>query len=188
MHDINMEFMNKANFLNVLLFFAFFLSPVWVTAAEDYDVSQLLGLSLEELMNISIVTASKREESIQSTPSTVTVVTQQQITDRHYINLIDLLQDLPGFDIQKATDETRYHNITFRGHLGNNKFLILQNGIRIDSPTGEIIPVADNFPLYNAKQIEILYGPAAALYGADAFGGVINIITKEVVSLLVLLL
>ena len=55
-----------------------------------------------------------------------------------------------------------------------------KDGIRINSPTVEpIIPVAENYPLYNAKQVEILYGPASAIYGADAFSGVINIITEN---------
>jgi outer membrane cobalamin receptor len=145
---------------------------------RDYS-DYLLEMSLEELLSTTITTASKRQEHISDTPSTVIVITQQQILTRRYINLADLLRDLPGVDIQKANDETRYHNITLRGHLGNNKFLILQDGVRIDSPTGEIITVADNFPLYYAKQVEIVYGPAAALYGADAFGGVINIITED---------
>lgn len=142
---------------------------------DDY----LISLSLEELMNMTITTPSKHKENIRDTPSTVIVVTKQQILSRRYVNLIDLIRDLPGTDVQFANDETRYHNVTLRGHLGNNKFLILQNGFRIDSPTGEIIPIAQNFPLYYAKQVEIVYGPAAALYGADAFGGVINIVTED---------
>ena len=149
-----------------------------VFAEKAMEVDYLLSLSLEELMSIPITTASKQEEKLKDTASTVLVITQQQIMTRRYINLIDLLRDLPGVDVHSVTDETRYHNVTLRGHLGNNKFLILQDGIRIDSPTGEIIPVASNFPLYNAKQVEIVYGPAAALYGADAFGGVINIVTE----------
>lgn len=149
-----------------------------VSANDPADLQSLLDLSLEELMNVRVVTASKQAENIRDTPATVIVITKQQILNRRYINLIDLLEDLPGIDVQRVTEETRYHNITLRGHLGNNKFLILQDGIRIDSPTGEAIPIADNFPLYHAKQVEIVYGPAAALYGADAFGGVINIITE----------
>lgn len=148
-------------------------------AADKASVGGLLKLSLEELTELEIVTASKAPEKIYETPSTVIVITAEQILTRRYINLVDLLEDLPGVDVQRAVEDSRYHNITIHGNQGNNKFLILQDGIRIDSPTGEVIPIADNFPLYHAKQVEILYGPAAALYGADAFGGVINIITAE---------
>jgi iron complex outermembrane receptor protein len=55
----------------------------------------------------------------------------------------------------------------------------MQDGVRISSPTGERIPISDNFPLYHAKQVEVAYGPVSSVYGADAFAGVINIITEE---------
>ncbi|MCP4698143.1 MAG: TonB-dependent receptor [Gammaproteobacteria bacterium] len=157
----------------------FMVFTVSVAAEEAADMQDLLALSLDELMNVSIITASKNVETVSDTPATVIVVSKRQILERRYINLADLLQDLPGVDVQRNTKSKLYHNITLRGHLGSAKFLILQNGIRIDSPAGGSIPVADNFPLYHAKQVEILFGPAAALYGADAFGGVINIITEK---------
>jgi outer membrane cobalamin receptor len=154
--------------------------PILVVAAEEQAMNQLLDLSLEQLMEVPIITASKHEETIDDTPSTVIVVTQDQIYRRHYVNLLDLLRDLPGIDVQKNNHQTEYNTFTLRGHVSSNKFLILQDGVRITSPTGEAIPIADNFPLYYAKRVEILYGPAAALYGADAFGGVINIISESV--------
>ncbi len=155
------------------------LSNLVMAAEDEPQIDTLLGLSLEDLMKVPIVTASRFVEKVTDTPTTVIVVTRQQIQNRRYINLIDLLQDLPGVDVQRGVEDVRYHNITIRGHQGNNRFLILQDGVRIDSPTGELIPVAENFPLYHAHQVEILYGPAAAVYGADAFGGVINIITEN---------
>ena len=153
--------------------------PVIAVEPDKQKIDQLMNLSLEQLMEIPIVTASKHEETIDDTPSTVIVVTKEQIHQRHYVNLLDLIRDLPGVDLQKNNHQTEYSTMTLRGHVSSNKFLILQDGIRITSPTGEAIPVADNFPLYYAKRVEILYGPAAALYGADAFGGVINIISDS---------
>jgi len=153
--------------------------PVIAVEPDKQKIDQLMNLSLEQLMEIPIVTASKHEETIDDTPSTVIVVTKEQIHQRHYVNLLDLIRDLPGVDLQKNNHQTEYSTMTLRGHVSSNKFLILQDGIRITSPTGEAIPVADNFPLYYAKRVEILYGPTAALYGADAFGGVINIISDS---------
>ncbi|MEZ5670963.1 MAG: TonB-dependent receptor [Thiotrichaceae bacterium] len=152
--------------------------PIFAIANEKQAMTQLRDLSLEQLMEVSIVTASKHEETIDDTPSTVIVVTREQIQRRHYVNLLDLLRDLPGTDLQKNNHQVEYNTFTLRGHVSSNKFLILQDGVRITSPTGEAIPIADNFPLYYAKRVEVLYGPAAALYGADAFGGVINIISE----------
>lgn len=142
-------------------------------------IDQLSGLSLAELMNVEITTASKRSEDINDTPSTVFVITQEQIRQRRYTSLVDLLQDLPGVDVHRNTRSTVYHNVLLRGHLNNSKFLILQDGVRIEPAAGDQVPIAENFPLYHVKQVEILYGPAAALYGADAFAGVINLITED---------
>ncbi len=157
-----------------------FIAQLAASATEHQLISQLRNLSLEELMEVPIVTASKHEETIDSTPSTIIVVTKEQIAHRNYINLLDLIRDLPGVDLQRNNHQTEYNTVTLRGHVGSNKFLILQDGIRITAATGEAIPIANNFPLYHAKRVEVLYGPAAALYGADAFGGVINIITETV--------
>ena len=162
----------------------FSLNTIAATSeSHDDDVAKvrlLLNLSLEELFEVPIMTvttASRREEKITETPANIMVITKQQIEQRRYINLADLLQDLPSVDIQRFNASERYHTIHFRGH---EKFLILQDGIRIDSPTGDAIPVADNFPLHHAKRVEIVYGPGAALYyGADGFTGIINIITED---------
>ncbi len=159
-----------------------------VAASEENDdvakMRSLMNLSLEELFEVPIITvttASRREEKITETPANIIVISKQQIEQKRYINLIDLLQDLPSVGIQRFNSSESYHTIHFRGH---EKFLILQNGIRIDSPTGDAIPIADNFPLYHAKRVEIVYGPGAALYyGADGFAGIINIITEDANSI-----
>jgi outer membrane receptor protein involved in Fe transport len=143
------------------------------------DVLPLLPLSLDELIAIPVTTASRRAEAREQTPAHIMVITREQMRNRRYKSLADLLEDLPGVDFQRGTRSSQYNNFVFQGHLSNNKLLILLDGVRIDHPAGGKIPVAENFSLYFAKQVEILYGPAAALYGADAFAGVINIITEK---------
>jgi outer membrane cobalamin receptor len=107
------------------------------------------------------------------------VITREQMRDRRYKNLADLLEDLPGVDFQRGTRSAQYNNFAFQGHISNNKLLIMLDGVRIDHPAGGKLPIAENFGLYMARQVEVLYGPAAALYGADAAAGVINIITDK---------
>jgi outer membrane cobalamin receptor len=68
------------------------------------------------------------------------------------------------------------------GSFRQDYFVILPDGMRISSPTNEPLPVLENFPLYLAKQIEVVYGPGSALYGADDMAGVINIITEKSAS------
>jgi outer membrane receptor protein involved in Fe transport len=139
----------------------------------------LLPLSLEELIATPVITASRRQEGREQTPAHIMVITREQMRDRRYKNLADLLEDLPGVDFQRGTRSAQYNNFAFQGHISNNKLLIMLDGVRIDHPAGGKLPIAENFGLYMARQVEVLYGPAAALYGADAAAGVINIITDK---------
>ena len=147
--------------------------------AEHGELHQYLRMDLSDLMAVEVTTPSLLGETVHSAPGSVAVITRAQIRDRGYRHLAQLLGDLPGIDIQNYSDGTTFNRIAFRGVTGNNKFLILQDGVRINSPTGEPIPVAGNFPLYHAQQVEVVFGPASAIYGADAFTGVVNIVTRD---------
>jgi len=137
-------------------------------------------LSIEELMNIKVVTASKNIQSILQAPATTIVVTEDQIEARKYRSLLDVIQDLPDFVINDFVNTDNRNIISMRGFDNQSKFIILLNGIRISNAEGEVMPIFENYPVHLAKQIEIVYGPASALYGADAMAGVINIITKNI--------
>lgn len=151
-----------------------------VCAQTDlFGVDKLASLSLAELMNIPVVTASRQLETRDQSPAHVLVFTREQIRERRYRNLADLLEDLPGVDFMRGTKSSAYNNFTFQGFSGPNKLLVLLDGVRVGNPAGGNFPVADNFALYAAKQVEVVFGPAAALYGADAVAGVVNIITDH---------
>ena len=66
-----------------------------------------------------------------------------------------------------------------RGVPGNNKLVILVNGMRVNPPGGENIPLRSDFSVRNAEQIEVIYGSGSTLYGGDAVSAVINIITRK---------
>ncbi len=160
---------------------AFFLLPLLVPSAHAGEESfeMILELPLSALMKLEVTTPSSTRQKLEDAPGTIIVITQQQIEERGYVNLLDLLQDLPGIDVNQKSIEEFYNQVTIRGNVGNNKFIIMQDGMRISSPTGEHIPISDNFPLYHARQVEVAFGPVSAVYGADAFTGVINIITES---------
>ena len=151
------------------------------TAATD-SVLPLLPLSLEELIATPVITASRRQEGREQTPAHIMVVTREQMRDRRYKNLADLLEDLPGVNFQRGTKSSQFNQFTVQGYLGPNKLVLMLDGIRIGQPSGGNIPVAENLALYHAKQVEVVFGPAAALYGADAVAGVVNIITDNATS------
>jgi outer membrane receptor for ferrienterochelin and colicin len=142
------------------------------TAADDFYM-----LSVEDLLNLKVVTASKNSQGASSAPATIFVVTSEQIKTRGYSNLEEVLDDIPEIEIQHKSAAEYSNYVSFRGIAGNEKFIIMIDGIRVNSATGTPHAVTNNYPVANAKQIEVILGPASALYGVDAFTGIVNIIT-----------
>lgn len=162
--------------LSLITALCWFFVTVQLTSGKSADFFEM---NLAQLMDQVVITPSKTFQKISEAPGTVIVVTKQQIRERGYINLVDLLEDLPGVDIQRQSAPNPFNRISIRGITGNNKFIILQNGFRISGPTGENIAIDNNFPVFHVQRVEIIYGPASALYGADAFSGIINLITEK---------
>lgn len=156
------------------------LSICFLHCEARAESSSVFDLSLEELQNIAVETASKRPQKLIETPADVIVIRKEQINARGYRHLGDLLEDLPNVDVFKNVAEEAKTLVGIRGNAGNNKFIILKNGQRLNPPTGEQLPVDFNYPLFDADRVEIVYGPASALYGADAFTGIINIVTTNI--------
>lgn len=156
-----------------------YLRPTEETATGSG--AEEIGLSEEEFSfgEVTVVTVSKREQKVADAPATVYVVTDDMIKDRGYANLEDLLDDIPGVEIQRKSVAEFSNYITFRGIAGNEKFVVLQDGIRISAIDGTPHVVGVNYALAHAKRVEVILGPASALYGVDAFSGIVNIITKS---------
>lgn len=148
----------------------------------DGGAVPLYAINLEELLSTPVITASRTDVPLQQVAGTVLVLTRQDLRERGYRHLGELLRALPGVEVQGYSSATFYNRVSWRGLAGNNKFIILQNGVRIAAPASEPIPIVDNFPLYYVQRVEIVYGPASALYGADALSGVINLITDTAVA------
>jgi outer membrane cobalamin receptor len=151
--------------------------PVWAQAGST--PRDLGRATLEDLLNIRITTVSLTPESLADAPGRVQVVTAAQIRRRGYRSLADLLKDLPDFKVDLAGNPDYPIELTVQGTRGASRVVLLLDGIRISSPTNEPLPILANYPVHSARQIEIMYGPASALYGADAFSAVINIISKD---------
>jgi outer membrane cobalamin receptor len=148
--------------------------------AQARAPADLGAATIEDLMNILVTTASRASEGIGSAPARVQVVTAAQIERRGYRSVQDLLKDLPDFKVDLGGDQDYPSELTVQGTRGTSRVVLLLDGIRVSSPTNEPLPMAANYPVHNARQVEIVYGPASALYGADAFSAVINIISKDV--------
>src|SRR6476619_7090140 len=83
------------------IFYLLFLFPLCVRAQKDTlpQIDKLLQLPLEQLMNLTVVTASGFQQTIAEAPSTITVITSKQIEERGYEQLEDALRDVPGIDM-----------------------------------------------------------------------------------------
>ena len=138
----------------------------------------IFEMSLEELLNMTVVTASKKSQDIGFAPADMIVINSDMIQERGYHDLKDVFRDLPGFDISENVEGEVRTLIINRGILGNNKIMILKDGKKLNTSTGERFVYGNNIPLFDVKQIEIIYGPSSAMYGADAYAGVVNMISK----------
>lgn len=131
-----------------------------------------------------VVTASGFEQKIVHAPASISVITPEDLARRPYITLLDAVRDLEGVDVGETRDKTGQGTVSMRG-MGPDYTLILINGRRQNNH-GDIYPNSfggNQFnhipPLDAIERIEVIRGPMSTLYGADAMGGVINIITRK---------
>src|SRR5690606_13958640 len=165
--------------------------PMSLPFARTALASALLGASVSTfaqdalVLGDTVVSAAGYEQKITDAPASVTVVSQEQLQKKPYAGLADALRDIEGIDVGATQDKTGNISITMRG-LEAKYTLVLIDGRR-QSDVGNIGP--NNFgnnqfmymPSLDAiERIEVVRGPMSTLYGADAMGGVINIITKKV--------
>jgi outer membrane receptor protein involved in Fe transport len=144
------------------------------------SIADLKKLSLEELLAVEVATVttpSKRPERTTAAPATVIVIDRNEIELRGYRTLKDLLRDLPGMETVEFSFSEYGTLVPVRGIVGNNKIVVLVNGMRVNPPGGENLPLRTDFSVRGAQQIEVMYGPGSTLYGQDAISAVINVKT-----------
>ncbi|MBY0572727.1 MAG: TonB-dependent receptor [Undibacterium sp.] len=140
-----------------------------------------LALAYGDRATISIATGSA--QSLRRAPAVATVITAEDIAAMGLHDLNEALETVPGLHVN-TTPTTYASSYSIRGigvnGASNPQVLILQNGIPlIDIYNGDKGNSWVSMPLTNVSRIEVIRGPGSALYGADAFAGVINIITKS---------
>ncbi len=154
-----------------------------VTArAQGYDPDEdLSDLSLEELMDVPVISASNAEETLAEAPAQVIVLTREELEQRGYRQLVDIFDDLPGMDIARPYGDN-WALSYWRGFRGDVQvpFLILVDGLYFNSLyyVDADAPLA-SMPLSSIERIEIVFGPASSVYGPNAFMGVVNVITHS---------
>jgi outer membrane receptor for ferrienterochelin and colicins len=151
------------------------------SAGAQQDVKDLSEVSLEELSNIQVYSASKHMQSASEAPASVTVVTADEIQKYGYRNLADILRSVPGFYVTYDRDYT-FVGVRGFGRLGdwNSRILVLIDGHRINNNVLGQAMLGNEFlvDVDMIERVEIVRGPSSSLYGANAFFAVINVITR----------
>lgn len=159
----------RLNKMSLALCCAFFSSTVLAVSPDN-----------EELEKI-VVTASGTAQMLKEAPASISVLDKEDLSERFYRDLTDAMTDIPGVIVTGGGDR---EDISLRG-MGSQYTLILVDGQRQSSR--ETRPNSDGPgvegawipPLSAIERIEVIRGPMSSLYGSDAIGGVINIITSK---------
>ena len=136
------------------------------------------GSQLDEIT----VTAERRPTTVKDSSATVSVKSAADIERKIVTRPADLVADEPGVSIGNAPARTGSGNYVIRG-IGDNRVLVEEDGIRVqdypESQKGAGLYTRDFVDFDNLKQVEIVRGPASALRGSDAIGGVVSFVTKD---------
>jgi len=158
---------------------ALLVSGPFAHVQAESQMDDLLAMSLDELLKVEITTGT--EKVLAEAPAIASVITAQQIREMGAKNLAEVLQIIPGLHVSKNTF-LYGPKFIFRGLTSATapQALILVDGISLKSAfDGDSNNIWGEYPIQAIARIEVLRGPGSALHGADAFSGVINIITKK---------
>ena len=143
-------------------------------------VKDLADRSLEDLLNQKVTSAARKPQSLRTTAAAAFVITSEDIRHSGIQLLPDLLRLAPG--VQVARLDSGNWAISIRGFSSDfsNKLLVLVDGQSVyNEEYGGVFWDAEQMPVENIDRIEVIRGPGAALWGANAVNGVINILTKS---------
>ena len=152
--------------------------------AEELEDDDLLSLTLEQLLHIQVISSNGIEETLIDAPAAMLVITEQEITQRGYNNLNEILVDLPGFDVVNSggsSNSTAYQR-GYRTPFTTRTLFMIDGRIENHLWSQQVV-LSRQYPISMISRIEVLYGPASVKYGANAFLGVINVITKKGLNL-----
>ncbi len=156
------------------------LAVISPSVAEEISDDDLFDLSLEELISMEVTSVSRKKQRLMDSAAAVYVVTQEDIRRSGVTTIPDALRMVPGVQVAQMNSNT--WSISARGfnYVFANKLLVLMDGRTLYTPafSGVHWDIQDTL-IQDIDRIEVIRGPGAALWGANAVNGVINIITKK---------
>lgn len=169
--------MNTKLKISLVIFFLF--KSVFGQSADTLTIEDVFKMNLEELLNVKIKVSSVEATDVFNTPSTVTVIDENQIQVFGFTSIPEALQSIAGIDVLQTIIDKNV--TTSRGVLQNfyaNKILLMINNIPTYQPIngdGHL----ERIDINDVERIEILKGPASVLYGSNAYTGVVNIVLRQ---------
>ncbi len=151
-------------------------------ASAQSNAGELSDLSLEQLLSIEVYSASRFVQDSLQAPSSVSVITREDIRTFGYRTVADALESVRGTYL---TYDRNYHYLGIRGFSRpgdyNSRFLVLVDGYAVNDGIYNQGPIGLEFPLDMnlVERIEFIPGPGSSLYGSNAFFGVVNVITRN---------
>jgi iron complex outermembrane receptor protein len=156
------------------------LAGVTDTNSPQKSSDALENLSLEQLVNVRVTSVSKKETDAFTSPAAITVITQDDIQRNGFTSIPDALRMVPGMDVaQINADEWAVSTRGFNAQFGRD-LLVLIDGRCVYTPSSAgVYWSAQDVVMEDLDRIEVIRGPGASLWGANAVDGVINIISKS---------
>jgi len=144
------------------------------------DEIDIFSLSLEDLMNITVISATRSESKLRESPVPMSVITAEQIVSSGLDNIADVLGILPEIDVMHISPSQVEVSIRGKNINFNRRLLVLIDGrTEYNDLFGATFWNAMPIAVDDISRIEVIRGPASALFGANAYAGVVNIISKS---------
>ena len=152
---------------------------------QDKQYDSLEAKQLDKV-SVTVSTASGSEKNIVTAPASVTVITKEELEQKPYRDLGEALKEVPGVSLESTSNKLGASAISIRG-MPAGYTLYLLDDLR-QNPSGDVATANLGTGVYNTfmpptsaiERIEVIRGPMSTLYGSDALGGVVNVITKPI--------
>src|SRR5659263_264076 len=146
------------------------------------DAGELAQMSLDDLLRVEVLSASRYAQPLADSPSSVTVINQQELRSHSYRNLAEALSTVPGLYV---SNDRNYSYLGVRGFNRpgdyNSRILLLTDGARRNDALYDQAHIGNEAPIEIdwVKRLEFVSGPASAVYGANALFGIVNAVMLD---------
>ncbi len=180
-HGLLVQVSRSVKLLRCSALFSIAVASTIPLVANATDEQDLFSLSFEDLLDVQVDIASKTSETLSSVPSTMSVFSRKQIQALGVDNAYEVMNFVPGMQSTRGDWVGAVPKDHARGvYLDSGNVLVMINGERVnESSFGKASVYMPYIPIEVIEKIEFIRGPGSALYGSNAFLGVMNIVTSK---------